>query len=184
MAWAILLIIILIGVYTLYIIKREKASYKDEAKTFPLKHYKLFVPQWWGVEVRGPKNDFIKFKRLDTRYDWFAYFCWKNNTDSSLEKILEKYLLEQTILFDEDRKILKNSVELIKDPLILESITEFCRIEGTATQNQEDRLYLDLCLIRDKRFDGYFFAESKSSVLNGLVEGPFFEETLKYLESV
>lgn len=184
MAWAILIIFLLLGAYTLFIIKKEKVSYKVDAQIFPLKHYKLFVPNWWGVEMRGPENDFIKFKRLDTRYDWYAYFCWKKNVETSLDKILERHLQEQNIVFDEDRKIIKNSLELVKDPVLQNSIMEFYRLEGTATQSQEERLYLDLCLIKDKRFDGYFFAESKSSVLNGLVEGPFFEEALKYLETI
>lgn len=184
MAWTILGFILILALYTLFIIKKEQKSFKQEAQSFSLKHYQLFVPRWWGVDVRAPENDFIRFKRVDTRYDWYAYFCWKNHSNSSLEKILQVHLDEQDIVFDEDRKMIKNSVELIKDPELLNSITEFYRIEGTATQAEEDRLYLDYCLIKDKRFDGYFFAESKSSVLNGLVEGPFFEETLKYLESL
>lgn len=184
MAWAILGLILILALYTLFIIKKEQKNFKEEAKSFQLKHYKLFVPNWWGVEAQAPENDFIKFKRLDTRYDWYAYFCWKNHSNQSLEKILGLHLAEQEIVFDEDRKIIKNSAELIKNHDLLNSITEFYRLEGTATQSQEERLYVDYCLIKDKRFEGYFFAESKSSVLNGLVEGPFFEETLKYLENI
>lgn len=183
MAWAILLIILLLGIYTLFIIKKEQNSFLKDARVFPIRHYKIYTANWWGVDAKGPNSDFIRFKRLDTDYDWHAYFCWKNQSEKKLEKILDNYLSEQNIIFDEDQKIITNSLGLIKDPTLASSITEFFRMEGTATQNQEQRLYLDLCLIKDKRFEGYFFAESKSAILNGSVEGPFFEKTLKHLKT-
>ena len=70
---------------------------------------------------------------------------------------------------------------LFRDSAIQERFKEVIRVEGKASQRIEERLYLDMCLMRDSNKQGYFLFESRSSVLNGLVEGPFFEEVLAEL---
>ena len=58
------------------------------------------------------------------------------------------------------------------------------RLEGTATQEQTERLYYDAFLVREIKSGHYLYAESKSSILNGLVEGPYFEEVMLRLDTI
>ena len=58
----------------------------------------------------------------------------------------------------------------------MEGVTLALRVEGKATEKVINRLYLDIYLFQYKE-DAYFFI-SRSSVLNGIVEGPFFEEMI------
>jgi hypothetical protein len=57
-------------------------------------------------------------------------------------------------------------------------------VEGKASQNVVDRIYYDIYIMRALNDDGYFIFESWSSVLNGLVEGPYFEEGLSELSFI
>jgi hypothetical protein len=179
-SWSSVVLLILWGLYTLRVIKNEKTHFKYHSKTFPLLHYRLFVPAWWGVTLNNPELPALKFERTDTRYDWYAYFSWKKNPKSqSLEDLAQEWLKSEEIEIDPDRKLTEDFRFGIQ-----ENVESFYRIEGTATEKESERIYYDLCLIKDKRYEGYFFAESKSSVLNGLVEGPYFEETLKHIETL
>ena len=56
------------------------------------------------------------------------------------------------------------------------------RLEGTATADRAERLYYDAFLIRNLKTGSFLYAESKSSILNGLVEGPYFEAVMTGME--
>ncbi|MFZ4714643.1 MAG: hypothetical protein ACOYL6_13060 [Bacteriovoracaceae bacterium] len=137
------------------------------------------MPHWWSATIEETTK--LRFERTDTRYDWYAIFTWKENPENlSLESLAQNWMNEQEIEIDPDRKeTSENYCEALK-----ENIEFFYRVEGTATEKESERIYYDLCFIKDKRFPQFFFAENKSSVLNGLVEGPYFEEVLKHLESM
>jgi hexokinase len=71
---------------------------------------------------------------------------------------------------------------IFRDSEIQREFQEVIRVEGKASQKVIERIYYDIYLTRRLNEPGYFIFESKSSVLNGLVEGPYFEESLSELE--
>lgn len=183
--WLFLFLLIGHGIYTMSIIKNEKKNYLKNAKNIEFKKFKLLVPSWWG-EIPSHSENILIFKRLDTRYDWQATFTWTpEDIDEKKEDIIElfkKLIVKRKILFDEDSSIIYNPSDFKDGALILSGLYEMVRLEGTATQDAQERLYYDAFLIREKQSGAFLYAESKSSVLNGLIEGPYFEEVMTKLE--
>jgi hypothetical protein len=183
--WLFLFLLIGLGIYTMSIIKNEKKNYLKNAKNIEFKNFRLLVPSWWG-EIPSHSENILIFKRLDTRYDWQATFTWTpENIDEKKEDIIElfkKLIVKRKILFDEDSSIIYNPSDFKDGALILSGLYEMVRLEGTATQDAQERLYYDAFLIREKESGAFLYAESKSSVLNGLIEGPYFEEVMTKLE--
>lgn len=176
--WAVVILLFGLGLYTVRVIKNEKANYIKEAREIRFHLFKFFVPKWWGNVETDSSNE-ICFKRLDTKYDWEARFHWNQpSNETDLVKLFQSKIHDRKILFDEDTSIIYNP----KDFLLGEF--EIVRLEGTATMDQQERLYYDAFLLREKKSGNYLYAESKSSVLNGLVEGPYFEEVMKRIELV
>lgn len=174
--WTAVVFLFGLGIYTARIIKNEKTNYLKEAREVHFQHFKLFVPKWWGDVETNSQNE-ICFKRLDTRYEWEAHFHWKTAlSELDLINLFQSQIHDRKILFDEDASIIYNPTDFLLGEY------EVVRLEGTATQDQQERLYYDAFLIRQKNSLNYLYAESKSSVLNGLVEGPYFEEVMKRLE--
>jgi hypothetical protein len=176
--WTAVILLLILGIYTMKIIKNEKVNFLKDAKEINFQIFKLKVPSWWGeVETGNPHE--ICFKRLDTRYDWVARFHWiTDSNESDLIKLLQNKIHERKILFDEDTSIIYNPTEITAFNF------EVVRLEGTATQDQQERLYYDSFIVREKNSQSYLYAESKSSVLNGLVEGPYFEEVMNRIEKI
>ena len=79
------------------------------------------------------------------------------------------------VVFETDSRV------LFRDSEIQEHFQEIIRVEGKASENVVERIYYDIYIMRAQNDSGYFIFESKSSVLNGLVEGPYFEESLAEL---
>lgn len=179
--WSILVILILAAIYTAYIIKNEKKHYIKNAKSIPFFEFTLFVPHWWG-EVKTELSNQLIFKRLDTRYEWEATFTWlKEPVEKDIIELYKERISERHILFDEENTIIYNPHSFTENDLIKNGEYEMVRLEGTATQDRSERLYYDAFLIRNSKSGEYMYAESKSSVLNGLVEGPYFEEVMQRL---
>lgn len=180
--WLSFFLLIGLGIYTLWIIKNEKKTYIENAKIIIFNNFKLFIPSWWG-EIPSDSENLLIFKRLDTRYDWEARFTWNPNGDKSdLIELFKKHIEQRKILFDEDTSIIYNPSDFRETPLIKVGHYEMVRLEGTATANREERLYYDAFLIRQIETGAFLYAESKSSVLNGLIEGPYFEEVMNRIE--
>jgi hypothetical protein len=166
------------------VIKNEKKNYLKEAKEIQFKHFKLLIPKWWG-EVPTENLNHISFKRLDTRYEWEANFIWSDSpTDKEIRELFVQHISERKIIFDEDTSIIYNPSDFKTGALILSGNYEIVRLEGTATHDRADRLYYDAFLVKNKNTNQYLYAESKSSVLNGLVEGPYFEEVMERIELI
>lgn len=182
--WSILILILGFGVYTMYVIKNEKKNFLKDGKTILFNNFKLYVPKWWGeVATNSPLE--LCFKRLDTRYEWEAHFIWNETpSEKDLIELFKDHITDRKILFDTDSTIIYNPTDFKNGPLIQSGNFEMVRIEGTATYDRHERLYYDAFLIRNKSSNQFLYAESKSSVLNGLVEGPYFEEVMTRLESV
>ena len=176
--WLALFLLFGLGIYTMWIIKNEKKAYLKNARLIEFKKFKLLVPSWWG-EVPTHSDNELCFKRLDTRYDWEAKFIW-NSEGSSIDLIalFKEHIEQRKILFDEDTSIIYNPSDFKEGALITSGLYEMVRLEGTATADRQERLYYDAFLIREKQSGAFLYAESKSSVLNGLVEGPYFEAVM------
>ena len=181
--WAIVLLLMGAAFYTLRIIGQEKSTFKDESYLVQFGNLALTIPDWWTITEQSPTR--IKFERTDTRYDWFSvYEYFSDHQNKKLPDILEeKFNLEQ-IEFDKEVVFETDSRVLFRDSKIQEHFQEVIRVEGMASQNVVDRIYYDIYLMRGLEDKGYFIFESRSSVLNGLVEGPYFEESLSELSFI
>lgn len=178
--WLILISLILGGLYTMKIIGEEKKSFRDEAYEVQFSDLKLLIPNWWSIVDQ--KEQMIRFERTDTRYDWFALFQYfSDSNEKPLDELLKDKLNLEGIEFDIDVVFETDSRVLFRDQKVAEEFQEVIRVEGKASQNVVDRIYYDIYLMRRLEDKGYFIFESKSSVLNGLVEGPYFEESLSEL---
>lgn len=182
--WISLILLLGLGVYTLRIIKNEKKTYIKNAKTIEFKNFKFFVPSWWG-EIPTQSDNELCFKRLDTRYEWEAKLIWNQVANKNdLREIFIAHIKSRNILFDEETSIIYNPSDFKEGALIKSGRYEMVRLEGTATANAEERLYYDAFLIREIETGFFLYAESKSSVLNGLIEGPYFEAVMTTMELI
>lgn len=148
----------------------------------------LPVPRWWTqTDELNQQNaeSWIRFERTDTRYDWFAKFHFiPGHKDTPLEKLLADKLLEEDISYDQEEvQIETDSRVLFRDPKSKIHFQEVIRVEGTATQKIIERIYYDIYVIRGLNEDGYFVFESRSSVLNGSLEGHFLKSVYQNLGS-
>jgi hypothetical protein len=181
--WAILLFVLGGAIYTMRIIGEEKSTFKDESYEVRFGKLSLMIPNWWTI-VKESSTE-IRFERTDTRYDWHAIFSYfPDDENKSMPDLLEKKLDLEKIEFDMDVTFETDSRVLFRDSEIQEYFQEIIRVEGKASQNIVDRIYYDIYIMRALNDQGYFIFESWSSVLNGLVEGPYFEEGLSELSFV
>lgn len=175
--WTLLLAGILFLAYTAVVIKEEKASYLESAHPTKLKNFTFLIPSWWGVINQSDSH--IAYERQDTYYEWRADFLWKDSLgEIPIEKQCVNKMKELQLEFDLDTSIIKNPSDFKNHPAIKSKNLEIVRIEGTATKGGTDRKYIDCFLIRDLQQKAHLWAISESSVLNGAVEGPYFEEVM------
>lgn len=181
--WIVLLLIIGGAVYTMKIIGKEKTTFKDESYEVRFGRLSLMIPNWWTIVKK--EDTFLRFERTDTRYDWKATFSYfPDHGDKTLPELLEDKLNLEEIEFDMDVVFETDSRVLFRDSEIQEHFQEIIRVEGKASQKIVDRIYYDIYLMKGLKDQGYFIFESWSSVLNGLVEGPYFEESLSELSFI
>jgi hypothetical protein len=181
--WLVLATLIGLALYTLKIIGQEKSSFKQESYEVQFSDLALVIPNWWTLTSQTEHQ--LKFERTDTRYDWYAlYTYFPNSEGKDMPKLLEEKLNLEGIEFDMDVVFETDSRVLFRDDRIQEQFQEVIRVEGKASQRVVDRIYYDIYLMRRLNDDGYFIFESWSSVLNGLVEGPYFEESLSELSFI
>ncbi|MBC7428708.1 MAG: hypothetical protein H7336_08870 [Bacteriovorax sp.] len=176
--WLVFFALMGLGVYTMRVIKNEKRNYLENAQEIIFKNFKLQTPRWWTLIPADNENE-ITFKRTDTRYDWEARFIWnEQKSELNLIELFQSKIHARHILFDEEASVIHNPSDFQEKDLIKSGRFEMVRLEGTATADRMDRLYYDAFLIRELATGHYLYAESKSSILNGLVEGPYFEEVM------
>jgi hypothetical protein len=181
--WVILISLILGAFYTMRVIGEEKSTFKDESYEVRFGKLSLMIANWWTITRQT--EDTIRFERTDTRYDWFALFTYyPYDQGKTLPELLEDKLNIEKIEFDEDVVFETDSRVLFRDSEIQEYFQEIIRVEGKGTQNIVDRIYYDIYVMRAQNETGYFIFESWSSVLNGSLEGPFFEEGLSELSFI
>ena len=181
--WLILLIIMGGAIYTMRIIGEEKSTFKDDSYEVRFGNLSLIIPNWWTIIEETSMH--LRFERTDTRYEWHSTFTYfPDHQDKSMPQLLEDKLNIESIEFDMDVVFETDSRVLFRDSKIQEHFQEVIRVEGKASQNVVDRIYYDIYLMRGLNDKGYFIFESWSSVLNGLVEGPYFEEGLSELSFI
>lgn len=176
--WLIVAGLLALALYTLRVIRRESSDFIDEARWLTFRELQIPVPEWWG-QTRDEAS-YLQFERTDTRYDWYARFMWIDDPRAQpLHEHLAEKIGHEELDYDPLDVVMSTlSASLLRDPVVREHVSEFIRVEGQASMRIEERIYLDLVLMRPKNQSGYFLFESRSSVLNGLLEGPFFEECL------
>jgi hypothetical protein len=162
--------------YNARLIKKERDVYLTEGLEYRLGLFYLWLPNWWTQRQPTLLNEYstekIEFFRSDTHYDWFCQFHLTSiRPSASLQLIADELLQSLQIALDPEISFQQPSFEFTK-PL------ECLRMEGTGTRDDEDRIYLDLCLLRMEN-EQALIGLSLSSILNGCVEGPYFEEALK-----
>jgi hypothetical protein len=178
--WLVLLGLLGGAFYTLKVIGEEKSSFEDDCYQVQFGKLWLKIPSWWSITKQDQNT--LTFERTDTRYDWYARFQhFSDHYDKTMPLLLEEKLNQEGIEFDMDVVFETDSRVLFRDDKIQEHFQEVIRVEGKASQNVEERIYYDIYLMRGLNEEGYFIFESRSSVLNGLVEGPYFEESLSEL---
>jgi len=184
--WLILILVLIFSTYALISIKNEKNTYLKNAIDHPFKHFILSLPNWWAI--KNPTENSFMVERADTTYDWFALFKWTNN-ELEPDQQIENILTEEKIVVDGDTKIVHSPISLMENFIHLELNNEkprfkFSRLEGTGTEKEEHRIYLDLLVIYDVEQKGTLICYSRSSILNGCVEGPYFEEVISRIKLV
>lgn len=177
--WSILVSLLLFLGYAMRKIATENRAYKDDSYYVQFEALRFSIPNWWTQEILNSHS--LRFYRSDTSYNWQSLFQWVpiKPEKNTLETIFDQYLLDNKIEFDPEVIVETNPAHLFTDKEIAQYFSEFIRVEGTATKDNTDRVYLDLVLFRHTNEHGYFELSSLSSVLNGGVEGPYFEEALK-----
>lgn len=176
--WVVVAIVLIGLVYTMLVIKEEKKAYLENAINKQIGPLQFPFPSWWGFVSESEVG--VVVERTDTRYEWSASYQWHSQTpDQSIEEQMRDYIQSQNILFDPDSTVIQTPQKFKEHPEVLSGNCEIVRIEGTATQNEIDRIYYDAFIIRDLKTGGHLIATSRSSVLNGLIEGPYFESTLE-----
>ena len=183
LSWLTVLAFIGGGFYTMKIIGQEKTSFKDDSYIVTFGNLKLMIPNWWTITEQTDRG--IRFERTDTRYDWYATFnYYPDHQGKDLPKLLEEKLNLEEMEFDEDVVFETDSRVLFRDSSVQDYFQEVIRVEGKGSQKIIERFYYDVYLTRAQNDPGYFIFESRSSVLNGLVEGPYFEESLSELSFI
>lgn len=181
-SWLILIIVLLGLLYTLIVVMEEKRSFLETAKKREFQNYHFLIPSWWGLTKEEPHE--LIFERTDTRYDWRAQIQWDDQwrEDLTIEEDFERRMNQLDLIFDYDSSAIRMPEDFKNRIEVSQGQVEIVRVEGTATVKGTDRCYMDAFLIRDKEQKGSLFATSLSSVLNGLVEGPYFEEMMLKVE--
>lgn len=176
-AWGIFVLVIAVLAYAMRAIKNEKDVFVDNPTKIKFGPYILLTPGWWSITEQT--ENFIKFERTDTRYDWFATFEIRKLSNGDVIEDFKNLIKERQLLFDEDAGVIHEDQSTKQGALVN---CEVARVEGTATQHGTERVYYDAILAKDHEFEIELWAQSKSSVLNGLVEGPYFEYVIQNIE--
>ncbi|MAW07407.1 MAG: hypothetical protein CME61_03885 [Halobacteriovoraceae bacterium] len=165
--WTILILSLLVLSYAAWKIKNEPDAYEQSNKFTSLGLYTLKIPPWWG-ESKKTKS-YLQYERLDTYYEWAASFeHLDKNSEELNEETLNQIVSELKIEFDQGFEI---------ERFQYDNITVI-RHEGMGSENNIKRVYMDVAIVFNEKHNKYIRAISRSSVLNGCVEGPYFEKVL------
>ena len=148
--------------YTAIVVAEEKKAWRENTRPFQLGRFHLSTPSWWKGTSYNEK------KILFTSSGWRGIFLLLPPDRQTLQTNLIRRIRHQQIVFDPD-------TVLQHPPLVRDSVRMY-RIEGTATEQEDTRIYLDAFLAECLETGQRLYGESKSSILAGSIEGPWFEE--------
>lgn len=176
--WVVLILLIVGAVYTMKVIGQEKSTFRNESYLVSFADLCLMIPNWWTITEQNEQS--LKFERTDTRYDWYALFQYfPDHQDKTMPQLLEDKLNLEKIEFDEDVVFETDSRVIFRDSEVQEKFQEVIRVEGKGSQDVIDRIYYDIYVMRGLEDKGYYIFESKSSVLNGALEGRILKRALQ-----
>lgn len=139
-------------VYTLYEIYIEFNN--TPMQTVQIFGFTLKTPAWWYYNC-----DEHTFTRKDDNYDWFAKIWPMPENQTPME-----FFSVNNLIFDPEEFYEKN-------------LKSYLYIQGTCTDTSaqdEKRCYWEGVFFKSKNGENFVFY-SKSSILSGGIEGPFFE---------
>ena len=166
---SLLILFLLLLAYTAVAIKEEKHSYRETAVPVHFHHFKFSVPSWWRLHKKEPNYYlFTSGKQSSPSSRWQASLHY-GESPKSIIPLAFSILKERGIEFDKGNDVIQISTH---HPV------EIVRIEGAATVAGVQRRYIDLFVVRDLKSEGHLLALSESDILDGMVEGPYFEEVL------
>lgn len=165
--WITFIFILAALIYTLFTIKNEKLFIRQHGYILQWGPFKFSCPPWWII--RENKLEKLLIVSKDSKLDWSLLGTRIAGFANSRECL--QYLLQQ----DQIRFDTPNSPFELANQKI-----PHCRMEGMATIMSEDRRYIDIICLQFQQY--YYVFKSESGVLQGLVEGPQFEEMLKSLK--
>ena len=144
--------------------------------------HQLLIPPWWTLAQES--SLLLRFERSDTHYDWVARFerrpCDPSHT---AQDIAQQECTRLKVEFDPDRLQEIADARFIADAKCRKQLAQHSlRLEGTAKQFQTERCHLDLFVIKRPQCSHCYMFSSWSSVLSGLIEGPYFDQVLKNLK--
>ncbi len=177
--WAIVIFILLGLVYTLIVVREEHASFRDSAIPIDFHHFRFLIPSWW-LPKRENSHQY-SFKRRDSHHDWKASLYWFDDSSDALSLIEcgRSFMREKNIQFDFGEGFVKNPMAKFKGhPSRSCDEVEMVRIEGAATKAGIERKYIDIFVAKIRKQKGHLLAVSECGILNGPLEGPYFEEVM------
>ena len=179
--WLLLLAVLIFAIYAMFVIKNEKETYDDESSPLNIGQIQIRIPHWW-TQTKNSDSSYY-FERTDTRYEWYCKLDFiQPESFQKIEDIFDLYIQEKNVQFDPDVTITTNPTHLFFAPGVSDKIIECLRVEGMGTQNNNKRIYWDVYLLRLGDDPAYYIFESWSSVLHGMLEGPFFETAVSRLK--
>ena len=148
--------------YTAVVIIEEKRAYRENSCNISIGPFSLPIPSWWKSRGEGEY----------THSHWRGLFRFIPFLPPLNGRELWALVQDKKIVFDEEKeKILSLSSHPQKR-------MEIVRLEGLATEDECQRVYLQVFLARCQKTGQTLYGEGKSPPLEGLVEGPYFEECI------
>jgi hypothetical protein len=177
--WIFLVIFLVLMIYTAYIVKNESHLVKKNQKIYFFHSLKMTVPSWWILDQTHDsiRSDSWRFEHSSPS-DWHVSLqkISLGSHEYSLLEFFRRWLTQYE--FEPDNT---DTFSEFFSPLI--NLDQGWRFEGSGTLQKEQRCYLDAVLFRLKNDPSHIFLfTSQSSILDGLVEGPYFDLMLKQLE--
>jgi len=199
-----IILVILLGAlfYAARKIKKEKDLTYEHFHHHKISFFdfEFILPTWWTI-FEEKNNQEIYFIRTDSHYDWKFTLSIIDlpiafaNDDNPATRFLLQKIEELNLQFDEPTSVIQTqtnklrnfSLDLVntKREMHPSKNYEILRIEGTCTENGTERLYIDTFVI--SRFSDkqqLLWGFSKSSILNGCVEGPYVDETFRRIRDL
>ena len=159
--------------HTAIVIKGEKDTYKKKRRLLSFHSFVFLIPSWWQESLSN--SELIRFEKGE----WFVQFTLHPYSLFPVAKDLSGLIQDKELIFDKGNTKILTPYFLRNRSEIKRGILEVVRIEGQATQYNDERVYYDMVLFKDHDTKKCLLCESRSSILAGIVEGPYFEEAIK-----